>query len=148
MKVIDLLNKIANGEIPEHIRYNDMYMTYDKKKQNYYDSFGAEIDWKYTIMQYINDEVEIIEDTPKEDKKIEKLDRGEIIHKNAGDWGAIYRTKEWTDNELEILDKMDEIIDELEKLKSKPTIVNINNTPTMHEPYKITYSTNTNGSDK
>lgn len=78
MKVIDLLNKIANGEIPEHIRYNNLFMTYDKKRQNYYDRFDAEIDWKYTIMQYINDEVEIIEDTPKEDKKIEKLDLEEL----------------------------------------------------------------------
>ena len=74
IKVIDLVVKIANGEIPKKIRYNDLFMTYDEKRHNYYDSFGAEIDWKYTIMQYLNDKVEIIEDIPEEDKKIEKLD--------------------------------------------------------------------------
>lgn len=62
MKVIDLLNKIANGDIPKNIRFNDMFMTYDEKKQNYFSKFGNEIDWKYTVMEYINDEIEIIED--------------------------------------------------------------------------------------
>lgn len=77
MKVIDLLNKIANGEIPKNIRYNYMFMTYDEEKQNYYDGFGSEIDWKYTIMEYINDEVEIIEE--KEiPEKLELPDKFEI----------------------------------------------------------------------
>ena len=156
MKVIDLLNKIAKGEeVPKMFKYNNKIWRLASNRTYF---IGSDYGYDFWVEHgndkfedeiiRLNDEIEIIEDTPKEDKKIEKLDRGETIHKNAGDWGAIYRTKEWTDNELEILDKMDEIIDELEKLKSKPTIVNINNTPTMHEPYKITYSTNTNGSDK
>ena len=75
MKVIDLLNKIANGEIPKTIVYDERYFTYDDKRQNYFAYDDSEIDWKYTIMEYINDEIEIIEDTPKEEKKIpEKLD--------------------------------------------------------------------------
>ena len=76
MKVIDLLNKIANGEeVPKKIKYqfktfelsdNEVYLRTDKVKD--YD-YG----WK-TLLQYIlecdlNDEVEIIE----EDKKIEKI---------------------------------------------------------------------------
>ena len=70
MKVIDLLNKIANGEIPKTIVYDEKYFTYDVKRQNYFDYDDSEIDWKYTVMDYINDEIEIIEDTPKEEKKI------------------------------------------------------------------------------
>lgn len=90
MKVIDLLNKIAKGKIPKTIVYDKRYFTYDEKRQNYFSYDDSEIDWKYTVMEYINDEVEIIEDTPisklyvnnelqydltpKEDKKIDKLD--------------------------------------------------------------------------
>ena len=64
MKVIDLLNKIANGE--------ESRLTYHKFSQDDYctvDDFFS---------RYIVDEenlnLEIIEDTPKEDKKIAKLD--------------------------------------------------------------------------
>ena len=66
MKVIDLLNKIADGNIPKNIRFNDMFMTYDEKKQNYFSKFGNEIDWKYTVMEYINDEIEIIDEEDKD----------------------------------------------------------------------------------
>ena len=107
MKVIDLLNKIANGEIPEKIRYNDLLMTYDKKKLNYYDSFGAEIDWKYTCMQYLNDEVEIIEDTLKEDKKIEELSTWFAI----SDTSTLDGTCKYIDHNTEMFyDKINELV--------------------------------------
>jgi len=77
MKVIDLLNKIANGEdVPKKIKFLDKQYTFEEEYKKYYrhgvisDSF--EDDWY--IFKILNDEVEIIEDTPKEDKKIEKLD--------------------------------------------------------------------------
>ena len=61
MKVIDLLNKIANGEeVPKRINYGGMVNDYEYLLNN--------------IKRFsLNDEVEIIEDTPKEDKKIDKL---------------------------------------------------------------------------
>ena len=78
MKVIDLLNKIANGEeVPKRIRYKgDCWYI----KQNYtntlpYYSNGYNKDNLFTgeeeeyFSQSLNDEIEIIE----EDKKIEKL---------------------------------------------------------------------------
>lgn len=73
MKVIDLLNKIANGEeIPQLIKWNGY--VYDKLGCEYYmlndrdiTLFGDILD---TNGKYLNDEVEIIE----EDKKIEKID--------------------------------------------------------------------------
>lgn len=61
IKIIDLLIKIANGEIPKKIYYDGMHFTYDESCSNYVNFFGSEIDWKYTVMEYINDEVEIIE---------------------------------------------------------------------------------------
>lgn len=62
MKIIDLLNKIANGEIPKTIVYDERYFTYDDKRQNYFAYDDSEIDWKYTVMEYINDEIEIIQE--------------------------------------------------------------------------------------
>ena len=76
MKVIDLLNKIANGEeVPERIifYYNEFYYdkdnlkyrNVDKNKDNLFEHIGF---YKGLVL---NDEVEIIED--KKIKKINKL---------------------------------------------------------------------------
>jgi hypothetical protein len=81
MKLIDLLIKIANGEeVPNKIKIG----THILKKYDYPKGNGTcvpsykSIDEEYHINdflypQYLNDEIEIIEDTPKEDKKIEKI---------------------------------------------------------------------------
>ena len=77
MKVIDLYIKIANGEeIPKKIKFLDKQYTFEEEYKKYYRhgvvSESFEDDWY--ISKILNDEVEIIEDTPKEDKKIpEKL---------------------------------------------------------------------------
>ena len=62
IKVIDLLNKIANGEeVPKRIDYGGLIEGYEYLLNN--------------IKRFsLNDEVEIIEDTLKEDKKIEYID--------------------------------------------------------------------------
>ena len=77
MKVIDVLNRLANGEeIPQLIKWNGYI--YDKLGCEYYmlndrdiTLFGDILD---TNGKYLNDEVEIIE----EDKKIEKFKFGKI----------------------------------------------------------------------
>jgi hypothetical protein len=67
MKVIDLLIKIANDEeVPKIIKYNDYVLYYEKDMKDYYDK---EVNHPLldTQCQFIlNDEVEVIEDTPKE----------------------------------------------------------------------------------
>ena len=84
MKVIDVLNKIANGEeVPEKIKYLTINYIYDSDNQIYYKENYQDIgNYGDLLMELsshkgivaLNDEIEIIEDTPKEDKKIEKLD--------------------------------------------------------------------------
>ena len=85
MKVIDLLNKIANGEdVPKKIKYygyvweflnNGVYSSYwfnDIELQDYLDG---------NILENLNDEVEIIE----EDKEIEYLRNQDFYIKKVGD---------------------------------------------------------------
>ena len=71
MKVIDLLNKIANGEeVPKIIKYNDEFYWYDETDDNEIARYrDIHDEWLFGDT-YLNDEVEIIEE-----KKIpEKLD--------------------------------------------------------------------------
>ena len=126
MKIIDLLNKIANDEeIPKKIKFeNDIY-EYENKECGYvreengiYYMFMNEIgNW------YLNDEVEILE----EEKKIpEKINNGytkqSIVDMkearfNSNDMAKICNTIGWLmENRNELSNKIDEIID---YLKSK-----------------------------
>ena len=107
MKVIDLLNKIANGEeVPKFIVCED---TYYLGKNGFLREQGVgETQW-YIDKTWLNEEVEIIE----EDKKIEKL----VIGKDDVAWceGNMKTDEEMVDIVLEIKDKINEIIDYLEK---------------------------------
>ena len=70
MRVIDLLNKIANGEEVPTFRYLDRTLRYNKAKECFDDI--NDVRYCRTGFGYngLNDEIEIIE----EDKKIEKLE--------------------------------------------------------------------------
>lgn len=68
IKMIDLLNKIANGEeIPNKIAYNDSILKYDDETEDYGCYYGKYLfEYKFaTCNNFLNDEVEIIEE-PKE----------------------------------------------------------------------------------
>ena len=106
MKIIELLDKIANGEeVPKKIRYcmtNFKYDTYTNEYLSIEDETnnGNISIFKYIFTPNLNDEVEILE----EEKKIpEKL-------------GLTYLKDDDRNN---IIDKINEIIDCLHYLKSK-----------------------------
>ena len=69
MKVIDLLNMIAKGEIPKKIKYK--YIKYNFDDGIYIKEIIADL--LFECSYNLTDEVEIIEDTSKEKKKIEEL---------------------------------------------------------------------------
>lgn len=77
MKIIDLLNKIANGEeVPKKVRYNDEI--YDTETSNNFSLMIYETTGKMSddgeVRLFLNDEINIIEDKLEEEKKIpEKL---------------------------------------------------------------------------
>ncbi len=108
MKVIDLLNKIANGEAPKKIKYNNTdYYLYDNysylrnDKSRFFDTI---------YFKELNDEVEIIE----EDKKIENLDIYNCFEQMGN---SVIAQKRLDENFTDISDKINEIIDYINKEK-------------------------------
>ncbi len=100
MKVIDLLNKIANGETKEEImfQYNNGYEEYA--------NINTLFD-RYTINEEnLNTEIEIIE----EDKKIEKLENKIDTTFEKYNYSERMRL-------TEMVNKINEIIDYLEENK-------------------------------
>ena len=109
MKVIDLLNKIANDEeLPTKIRiWGGVYYLCenDNSGQCYFtkkEGFGG-FPLKFNTSQ-MNDEVEIIE----ENKKIEQLKFEHVTLKDFGDVEYVTEI---------ILKKITEVVDEINKLK-------------------------------
>lgn len=122
MKVIDLLNKIANNEdIPKKIIFNSRI--YELKERdtdlyNYKNNFSNnyfEDDWFLTNI--LNDEVEIIEDTPKEDKKIEKIeeriDTGLVGTEILDEFKVASAINKQASYTFDIAKKINEIIDKI-----------------------------------
>ena len=114
MKVIDLLNKIANGEYPT-IKDGINKYEYDKDENDYITGMGYNYEHYFSninILDYLNDEVEIIE----EDKKIYKLDWVE-----GNTFSKIQENSYLSRKEIQLLDsnfkelgnKINEIIDKL-----------------------------------
>ena len=118
IKIIDLLNKIANDEeVPKEIIYND-------KTYNYVE--GRKDNWKYqriensksvglledNIYFCLNDEVEIIE----EPKKIEKISWGEkeslVMYFTSSEETLARRTEK-------LKSSLNELIDEINNLKEE-----------------------------
>ena len=111
MKIIDLLNMISNGEAPTIIKFQNYIWTLNKQFKDYSDDdrylFCDYMPDVVSIEEFLNDEVEIIED-----KKIEKIDQ------NNHQWKYGYKRKVDDDiqNNIEILrQKVNEIIEELNR---------------------------------
>ena len=136
MKIIDLLNKIANGEVPKKIKYSSYIFKYtgDKRIQRLYVMENQENYLLRDFVAQLNSEVEIIEEEPrdievcgtlftkseydklannKEDKKIEPIewntddDNCQIYFNGAMNY--VSRA------ELELALKINEIIEELNR---------------------------------
>ncbi len=117
MKVIDLLNKIANGEeVPKKINYEGISYTYDDYTTDYKRTIGKDL-FTYLFTEYrtetfLNNEVEITE----EDKKIEKIPyMFNLKYVDTNDKEVVINGINDAING--IYDKINEIIDYLEENK-------------------------------
>ncbi len=79
IKIIDLLNKIANGEIPKEIKYNNYFLNWDDVDKDYYCEYYGNLftylfsnDQTTVVLDY---EIEIIEDNDK----LEKIEKEELF---------------------------------------------------------------------
>ena len=116
MKIIDLLNKIANGEeVPKKIKLKNFeeiytlredctgYKWYGEEKTN--NDFGETI---HENLEYIlKQDIEILEE-PKKIEKIEKPTKDEYLYSNG---------KELYENDMKVYDKINELIDVVNELK-------------------------------
>lgn len=130
MKIIDLLNDIANGEeVPKKIKYENKILYFDNEDNednnyratfNYYDEEGNSELFTGWVGEYLNDEVKIIEDVEviEDNKKIEKID---IISDEATP-NSYYILNEhgtkcyMTKHSKVIADKLNETIDKLNEV--------------------------------
>lgn len=110
MKIIDLLNKIANGEeVPKKIKWQGQIYEYSNFERFYYQNgFSMYRDF-YTEGNCLNDEIKIIE----EPKKIEKIPLPSIdeFKKMSAEERYVITAKEY--------DLLNELIDEINNLKEK-----------------------------
>lgn len=111
IKIIDLLNKIANGEeVPKKIKYEkDTYIHIDNYCYYCEDANLILSDRIFAEYSKLNDEVEIIE----EPKKLEKIT---VREKTLG-----FPNGEWTARNMDkaFAIKINELIDEINNLKEK-----------------------------
>ena len=116
IKIIDLLTKIANGEeVPKKIKWENIiyaYSEYDKDYLEYpfsNEEYKGLFDMRDNILtQFLNDEIEIIEE-PKKIEKIARCDSIKMTH-----YGELYKP---TENEEILRIKINELIDEINNLK-------------------------------
>ena len=125
IKVIDLLNMISKGEeVPKKILLNrivfeyqgDDYLYKDEDKKKYW-LFSACYTDKYMWLEdFLKDEVEILDEVPKKIEKIE-IYEGEDGHYFLNDRDKkIYIGCDEIDF---MVDKFNELIDEINNLKEK-----------------------------
>ena len=113
MKIIDLLNKIANDEeIPKKIKFNNYIYAYHDKEHGYcrhnYDCTYICMNAEYHLFDILNDEIEIIEE---DNNKIEHFGWCTIIDHNFKE-----KKKKQIEMETDIQNlgrKLNEIIDKL-----------------------------------
>lgn len=106
IKMIDLLNKISNGEeVPKHIKYLNLIWEYDDEIKDYINDDTYLI---YSLNAFgLNNEIEIVE----EPKKIEKLNLPSFEEFKTMNVAEQYVA---TAKEYDVLN---ELIDEINKLK-------------------------------
>lgn len=114
IKIIELLNKIANGEdVPEKIKYRDEIFYYKEDMTNYSKGehyYLFDRGFRHKTETFLNTEIEIIEDT---DKKIEKIPHLFYHEEESEEMNSLELFM--IQNQHTMISKMNEIIDYINK---------------------------------
>ena len=118
MRIIDLLNKIANGEeVPKKVEYENVTYEFIEENRHYLAYINRkEIDNSRYLMYMVdnlNDTVEILE----EENKIEKIDKLDLDYKSniySDEYTFRKEIMFYCDN---LQSKINNLIDEINKLK-------------------------------
>ena len=107
MKVIDLLNKIANGEeVPRKFTYNGYLWEYDINNKMWFYYFGEGKNHRFDKLFYLNmclnDEVEIL------DEEDEFIDIEEITQECFDNWTCAKHINDLIKNQKLIINKLKE----------------------------------------
>lgn len=117
IKVIDLLNKIANGEeVPKKIKCDGVALIYDEEIKDYW-CYCDKYLFEYKFAEcndFLNDYVEIIE----EPKKIEKISWREK-ESLAGNFTTSEKQEILARRTKKLKSSLNELIDEINNLKEK-----------------------------
>lgn len=109
--IYELLGLVKDGKTPKKIAYNSVILEYAEGNEDYYSYYGRGLfEYKFTTCNdFLNDEVEIIE----EPKKIEKIT---VREKTLG-----FPNGEWTARNMDkaFAIKINELIDEINNSKEK-----------------------------
>ena len=114
--IYELLGLVKDGKAPKKIKFGNIELEYDEKCEDYYRYYGGGLfEHKFgNCINFLNDEVTIIEET----KKIEKIkSNGDEFY---SDYIGTWISKNKTDAYCEFLmNKINELIDEINNLKEK-----------------------------
>ena len=109
--IYTLLGLVKDGKAPKKIKFGNIELEYDEKCEDYYSYYGGGLfEFKFSnCLNFLNDELEIIEET----KKIEKIT---VREKTLG-----FPNGEWTARNMDkaFAIKINELIDEINNLKGK-----------------------------
>lgn len=107
----ELLGLVKDGKAPKKIKYNSVELEYEKENEDYWCYSNKYLfEYKFTTCNdFLNDEVEIIE----EPKKIEKISLPSFdeFKRMSAEERYVITAKEY--------DLLDELIDEINNLKEK-----------------------------
>ena len=108
----ELMGLVKDGRAPKKINFGNIEVEYDEKCEDYYSYYGQGLfEYKFgNCKNFLNDVVEIIEET----KKIEKIARCDSIKMTH--YGELYKP---TENEEILRIKINELIDEINNLKEE-----------------------------
>ena len=108
----ELLGLVKDGKAPKKIKFGNIKLEYDEKCEDYYSYYGQGLfEYKFgNCKNFLNDEVEILEES-KKIEKIARCDSNKMTH-----YGELYKP---TENEEILRIKINELIDEINNLKEK-----------------------------